>query len=308
MTDKSAYSYVLLRYVHDILTEEFLNVGVVLLVPSTGEIKYRMRDTIDRLKAVFPNIDSSGFFSAMAAIRRGLQMVESDRTDASPLPDDADVLTVAYRALPPDDSSLQWSQLGTGLTANPEETLNDIFENYVSRYDTHHRPLRCDQDIGHAFEQKLENRQLTQHFLEASFAGCLDNIVFHHALRLAQWQVFQPLSFDLSDADSIRIKAREWLGHLTAVAAGGKAEPYKLHFIVGAPANPILQDAYQGALAILREAPNHPAIFEENELEKLIAWIEDDVRAHSANPEVTTPDIATDYPPSRDPLREMTAG
>ncbi|MCL2716911.1 MAG: DUF3037 domain-containing protein [Alphaproteobacteria bacterium] len=306
MTDKAAFSYVLLRYLHDVLTGEFVNVGVVLFVPSTGQIKYRMRDTIGRLKGAFPDIDRRRFLSDMTAMCRGLQMVERGETDAGPLPEDADVMAVAYRALPPDDSALQWSPPGSGLTGDPEATLDDIFERFVSRYDTD-QPHRSDDDVWCPVQQRLEIHNLTQHFAERSFAGGLDDIVFQHALKLDQWHIYQPLSFDLSDAEAIKAKAREWLGHLSAVAVGGKAEPFGLHFIVAAPKNPILKQAYHKALAILAKAPNVSEIFEDSELEKLIARIADDVRVHSARSGMTAPDIATDCPASRLPLRQMTA-
>lgn len=51
--DKVAYSCTLLRYVHDVLTGEFLNVGVVLVVPTMGRVLFKTHDTIDRLFSRF---------------------------------------------------------------------------------------------------------------------------------------------------------------------------------------------------------------------------------------------------------------
>ncbi len=56
-------------------------------------------------------------------------------------------------------------------------------------------------------------------------------------------------------------------------------EPFKPHFIVGAPATEGLEDAYRSALAILRKAPNHPEIYEESEVDDFVAKIEDEVRS-----------------------------
>lgn len=281
MTDKAAYSYTLLRYVHDVLTGEFVNVGVVLFVPSKGLVRYKMRGTIGRLKGVFPDIDRKAFLSSMAAVRRGLQLIAKSEKEAGLLKSDGDAAVIARRAVPPDDSSLQWSRSGTGLAANPEETLNRLFERYVSRYDTHYSARRSDDDVWRPVRQKLEERNLAQHLHEKSISGGLDDIVFKHAWKNGQWHVYEPLSFDLADADGIKTKAREWLGHLSAVVAGGKAEPFKPHFIVGAPVNPTLQDAYRSAIGILEQAPNHPEVFEEGQLDRLVAQIEDEVREHN---------------------------
>jgi hypothetical protein len=43
-----------------------------------------------------------------------------------------------------------------------------------------------------------------------------------------------------------------------------------------------LNEAYEAAKAILRRAPNEPEIFEEGQIDDLVAKIEDDIRAHHA--------------------------
>lgn len=282
MIDKAPYSYTLLRYVHDVLTGEFVNVGVVLFVPSKGLVRFKLRSTIGRLKGVFPDIDRRAFVSSLIAVRKGLQFAAKSESEAGFLKSDGDAAAIGYRAVPRDDSSLQWSRPGTGLTDNPDETLNRLFERYVSRYDTHHHARRTDDDVWRPVHRKLEERNLVQHLREKSISGGLDDIVFKHARKNGQWHVYEPLSFDLADADGIKTKAREWLGHLSAVVAGGKAEQFKPYFIVGAPANPTLQDAYRSAIAILEQAPNHPEVFEEHQLDKLVDEIEDEVSAHKA--------------------------
>lgn len=280
--NKAAYSYTLLRYVHDVLTGEFVNVGVVLFVPSKGFVRYKMRGTIGRLKGVFPDIDRKAFLASMIAVRKGLQLVAKSEKDAGLLKSEGDAAAMARRAVPSDDSSLQWSPSGTGLTTDPEETLDRLFDRYVSRYDTHQHPRRSDDDVWRPVRQKLEEHNLAQHLQEKSISGSVDDIIFKHAWKNGQWHVYEPLSFDLADADGIKAKAREWLGHLSAVVADGKAERFKPHFIVGAPTNLTLQDAYRSAIVILEQAPNHPEVFEESQLDMLVAKIEDEVREHSS--------------------------
>jgi hypothetical protein len=110
--------------------------------------------------------------------------------------------------------------------------------------------------------------------------GSLDDVTFKHAYKNGQWNVYEPVSFDLADEDGIKRKAREWLGHLAAVVDDGDVEPFKPHFLVGAPTDARLNDAYQTAKEILRRAPNHPEIFEEDQIDDLVAQIEDEIRTH----------------------------
>jgi hypothetical protein len=280
MTGKTAYSYTIIRYVHDVLTGEFVNVGVVLFAPKTGVFKFKTRHTIGRLKGVFPDIDRASFVSAMHAMRRGLQQIAKDEGKAGFLISDGDAASVARKAVTLDDSSLQLSPCGTGLTEDIEKAISNLYDRFVARYDTHARNRRSDDDVWRPVRQKLEERHLAQRLHEKSIGGTVDDITFKHAWKNGQWHVYEPVSFDLADADGIKAKAREWLGHLSAVVAGGKAEQFKPHFIVGAPQNPALIDAFKTAIAILQKAPNSPEVFEEYQIDKLVAQIEDEVRAH----------------------------
>jgi hypothetical protein len=150
----------------------------------------------------------------------------------------------------------------------------------VTRYDVPSSHRRTNEDVWRPVMEKLIERSLDSRLHPASVTGAPDDIVFEHTWRNGELHVYEPLSFDLANVDSIKTKAREWLGHLSAVAAEGQAEPFKAHFIVGAPRDSKLQSAYQKALGILRHAPNEPDVFDEAQVDDLVNSIEDEVRAH----------------------------
>lgn len=58
---KTAYSYVNLRYVHDVVTVEFANVGVVLCAPERRLLTARFTTSHERLSAMFIKIDHPHF-------------------------------------------------------------------------------------------------------------------------------------------------------------------------------------------------------------------------------------------------------
>ena len=51
MTSKTPYTYTVLRYVHDIATGEFLNVGVALFAPEPRFVNAVCRTNFARLKS-----------------------------------------------------------------------------------------------------------------------------------------------------------------------------------------------------------------------------------------------------------------
>ena len=69
MTEKQAYSYTVLRHIHDVVSGERLNVGVVMHAPAVGFLKVRTRKTVDRLKQALPDLDDAAFTDANVAWR-----------------------------------------------------------------------------------------------------------------------------------------------------------------------------------------------------------------------------------------------
>jgi hypothetical protein len=280
MKEKQQYGFVILRYVHDVLTAEFVNVGVVMYVPSEGRVLARTRSTMGRLRGIFPDLDRVAFSSAMSSVRHGFRRIGNRKSTAGLFRFHDSVLAIAKEAVPSDDSSLQWSSVGGGLTSNVQETFERLYSQFVTRYDHKAKHRRTDDEIWRPVLAKLEERDLAAKLQEKIIAGSLDDVTFKHAWKNGQWHVYEPVSFDLAEADSIKSKAREWLGHLSAVVADGTAESFKPHFFVGAPSDPRLNKAYEVAKKILRQAPNQPEVFEENQLDEFVSQIEDEVRAH----------------------------
>jgi hypothetical protein len=276
MSDRLPYTYTVLRYVHDVMTGEFVNVGVIMHVPSQRRLLAKARTTFGRIKGVFPDLDSKAFTSAMQAVQRSFDTLEKTRAIS-----EGDATAFASHAVPKDDSSLQWSPAGSGLTDNVERTFERLYERFVGKYDKRSRHRRTDEDVWRPVSQKLDEKELASRLHEKTISGPVDDVVFKHAWKNGQWHVYQPVSFDLVDADGIKEKARAWLGHLAAVVAGGQdVELFKPYFIIGAPSDKTLMKAYDSAIAILRQVPNKPEIFEETQVDDLVAQIEDEMRAH----------------------------
>ena len=110
--------------------------------------------------------------------------------------------------------------------------LKHLYERFVARYDTSARHRRTEDEIWRPVLMKLEERSLAGNLTEKVIAGSLDDVTFKHAWKNGQWNVYEPVSFDLADEDGIKRKAREWLGHLAAVVNDGDVEPFKPQFLV----------------------------------------------------------------------------
>lgn len=277
MSEMITYTYTVLRYVHDITTGEFLNVGVALYAPQVPYTSAICRRTYGRLSKVFPSINADHFKSLMRHIE--------DRFDdlGGKLPLDPQANTVkdlAHRILPVDESALQWSPMGSGRTADPAKTLESLFNRMVMRYeDKAVRVRRTEADIWRHFKRTLETRQILQHFEPRKIAVQDDEIEFQHTWENGLLHCLEPVSFDLNSPDSIKDKAHRWLGHVASISR--TTTEFKLYFMVGEPQDEGLAPAFDKALSILRKIPVETLIFREGQAEQMSELLEKQVAEHS---------------------------
>lgn len=281
---KRQYSYTVLRYVHDPLTAEFVNVGLVLFCPADSGayplLKAKTRTTIGRTRDMFHDLDRPAFSSAMRTINRTLSRLADGLSDEGLSFSSGTAISYANKALPTDDSSLQWSPLGSGVTDDPQKAFDRLYSRFVSRYDIKQAARRTDDEIWKPVRQILAQRNLPVELEAKTIVGGDDKIEFQHAWKNGAWHVYEPVSLDLADADGIYKKAHRWLGQLTSVAPEA-SEAFHPYFLVGAPSDPSLDGAYRRAIKILKKSPGNVEVFEETEVNQLVDRIEDEVRSHS---------------------------
>ncbi len=147
---KTAYSFVVLRYMHDVVTGEFINIGVALYAPGAKFLGGICNTRYGRVGKMFGEIDGDYFRGLMRYIEARFEEMGDKLRNELPLDGvPSDILQIAKGILPPDDSSLQWSEAGGGLTEHPAKALEELFVRLVERYEERQkRPNR--EDVGRA--------------------------------------------------------------------------------------------------------------------------------------------------------------
>jgi hypothetical protein len=279
MTTRAPYSYVLLRYRHDPLAGEFANVGVIVHQPSSRFLDAKIRHTLGRLSAMFPDIDGEALRSSLRAIERELKhRAESQSGDLLTSLNDAG--SFGRQILPADDSSFVWGPVGSGMTSDPTESLASLYERFVARYDERPRPHRDDAAVWRPVRDRLTELKLADRLQQKTIASPFDRVEFDHAWKNGEWHCFQPLSFDLANEENIREKARRWAGQMLALKDA--TEPFKPYFFVGLPSDRSLDDAFRAALNILKLSPFSPEVIEETRIEDLVRQIAREIEQSEA--------------------------
>ncbi|MEX1116116.1 MAG: DUF3037 domain-containing protein [Akkermansiaceae bacterium] len=279
---KSPYTYTVLRYVHDTGTGEFANVGVVLTSPSAGYADAILRPTYGRLSKMFPGMDGDHFRSVIKHLQSRFDELSARIREEINLGDrPANALELAHRVIAPDDSSFQWSPMGSGLAKDLTATMETIYRRMVELYDEKTKSeSRNDEDIWKTFRKGFEEKRILSRLHPKVIAVQDDEITFEHAWKNHQWHCLESISFDLMQPKSIKDKAHNWLGRITSVK--NTKEDFRVYFLVGEPQLDTSRKAFEQALNVLQKAPVAHQIIRENEAEHFAAEMAEKIAAHDA--------------------------
>jgi hypothetical protein len=128
MKPQTPYRYSILRYVHDVRTQEFLNVGILFHAPKKAFLRFRGVETTERLSGAFPDINPQQVLYSLARFSEEFARAE-EAAQSSPFE------AIRDSVLPEDDSSFQWAPSGGGLSDDLMEALDSAFHRYVGRYE-----------------------------------------------------------------------------------------------------------------------------------------------------------------------------
>jgi hypothetical protein len=191
------------------------------------------------------------------------------------------IMEIAYSILPRDDSALQWAEPNGGITEDPAATLEQLYVRLVEKYEQREQlPSRQDDDVWKVFRKELESKQVLSRMQPKRIMAKDYDHEFDHAWRNATWNLYQPVSLDLLDSETILDKANRWLGRATNLK--DSAEQFRLWMLIGEPRIERLRPAYSKALNILNKMPVKKDFISEQEANKFSSDLADEMARHPA--------------------------
>jgi len=258
-----AYEFLILRYLHDAITGEFINVGVVLLSKDRHLSSY-FCPRFSRIKHLFGSLQSENHKHLMNYLQRRFEQISEEVTDEL-VPMRRSLESLAHGILPPDNSAYQWSELKQGLTSDPEQELNYLAARLVNHYENRGKSKRRnDEDVWSCFNKVLREKDVSRHLVEKMLETPDYRWPFPHAYKNGLYNLYEPLAFDYEDVASISEKAIRWNGRGHALL---KAEPHKFWFLIGEVEGESRQRAVEKALNILNAIPGGVEFIREHEKE-----------------------------------------
>jgi hypothetical protein len=279
-----AFTYRILRYIHDPAAGETLNIGVILYAPTTSYVDAMIDTHYERLSNTFSGFNGENFRQVLRRFEVAVDRFRETRINVLPLlahPDSVDQIT--RQIWPDEDLSFRFGPTLGGITESPEDELGEIFERMVlSQYPRDEKPHRTDDEVWTVYRRPLAEKAVTSALRPKAISTKDFQIVFDYAFSNRHWHALQPISLDVVRAESIQRKAAQWLGNCTALQ--GNTELTQLYLLLGEPHLHAHKAAYEKAKNILHRIPLKHEIVEEKDASSFADDLRSYMRQHSVLP------------------------
>lgn len=268
--NKEPYSFCFLRYFHDPLSGEFANVGVLLWAPDRKSLLFRGTERFSRLSHFFADFHSEDYRKMMKRIQTRFDEFSAEIQESSPallfheVPESA--RDFGEKVIPLDSAALQWSRSGGGLSESPEAEVEALYAEHIERHYLQPAGQRRDEAsvFRASYRAAFSQPEVRSHIKPKKIEAPLTAREFEHSWLNGRWNVYETLSFDMMQADAIRMKAKRWRSESELLAQSD--EEHRLHFLLGAPQGRH-EKAYSDARKILT-LDRDVTLIEEDEAEE----------------------------------------
>lgn len=276
---KMAYTFQVLKYSHDPAAGELLNIGAILYCPELAFLGLQIERRFERLSQTFAGFDGESYRYVVSRFESIVDKLREEYSQTLLEPAPTNVSQITAEIWPDTDLSIKVGSMLAGVTADPEQSLKDIFDRMVvSQYGKEEKPTRSDEEVWAIYKKPLLKRQLVSVLRPKSILTPEFEIQFDHAFKNERWHVLQPVSFDLARPDTVQRKAVAWLGNATALQ--GQEEMGTLFLLLGKPQLRSLRAAYDKAKNLLHRMPVKHDLVEEDQADAFAEKFTEFVRRH----------------------------
>jgi hypothetical protein len=274
------YAFSVLRYVHDPVSAEFVNIGVAIYAPDAKYASAICTPYYARLTKIFDRIDGDHFRQITRYLQNRIEEIGDRLKSELPFPErPGSIDLLLAQVLPPDDSAIQFARPGAGFTEDPEKTLNTLYQRYVEYYTSRPSyPSRDDEEVWRVFKKPLEEHHIVQYLKPKRIVAPNYDYEFKRARKNEVWHTYEPVSFDLMEPTSIVDKANTWVGRITSLSES--REKFKPYLLLGEPREPKLRTPFIKAQNILHKMPCKHEFVQEAEAEHFARDLKTEVDKH----------------------------
>jgi hypothetical protein len=275
------YQYQIIRYIHDRITGEFVNVGLLMFEPTSNFLECKVITKYSRISHFFGEINGSFLLATLKQFQNQVAEISKSFEEFCSNRDFKDISSVTNHLLPKDDSALIATDVKFGIDLRVEAAFDDLYHRIIEMY-TH----EVEQDLHtdyYAWQKVYKNHfdkfGITQKLKKHSIKTEKDTIDFDKAWKNGVWNCYQALSFDLKKADSIKGKVYKWSGVLKELETS--KEEMKLYFLTTTPKvdDHDLRNFIKSTLTDIHTNNIEVSVITEEDAEKFAAKVRRDMEA-----------------------------
>ena len=229
---KHAVSYAIIRFQPHVETEEFANIGIVLVCPQQGFFNFILQDRrTKRVTDFFGALDRGHYRRAVKAVEEELLRIRSAML-GTPAQGRADALRASLDFLAqPREAIVRFSQPRVLLAQDPAQTLQDKFDHYVDH--AFATPEYVEQTMNARLKGLLGSLSLVAPFKPARIGNEQANARFDfvQTLQDAPAKVIKALNLSHQDPNDIAAHGDVWVGKVNRLQRNG-ALPHDVLFNV----------------------------------------------------------------------------
>ena len=239
------YQYQVLRYLHDHVTGEFVNVGIVFYEPQTRYLHAEVIKKTQRLTSFFPGLPARLILADLRYFAKSINRQPREWQD-NPLFGQADDLgTITAALIRPNDAAWQLTPVQRGLTLNPEGTCQELYQRLVGEYQKEVAPARTDDESvwRQSYKAYFDRHHVTEKLQVSHVPTTNDEIVFAHTWQNGVLNCLEAVTFQLENPARVKDKAYKWVGRITELKTG--TVPLHLYLLTAAPTDPQLRESVE---------------------------------------------------------------
>jgi len=234
MPAKIKYQYQLLRYKHDRVTDEFVNVGLVIYSAEQHYLKCQVISKYTRVSSFFNHkSDSSSLTKALKQLEVSINQTGAELQSLfRPEPSFVSITEITSHILPKDDNALYFTEEQSGLDYNLDGAFHDLYQRFIDYYTIpkNIQKITSDKDVWSKYYKRyFDSLGISGKLKEHKVVTNTDKFTFEKSWKNGNWHCFQTLALSSNDLNKVKDKLYKWSGILDNLEE--VQEPLDLFFL-----------------------------------------------------------------------------
>jgi hypothetical protein len=226
--NRQVCKYSIISFQPYVETEEFANIGIVLYVPTTRELHFKLLSSKEhqRITDFFKPLKKESYTNVIHIIKAELEHIQINSLQSM-------TIDLYDELIRPREDIIQYSKNRVLFSYDVQKTVADLFEHYVKRSFAYKE--NYEEQMKKRIKLLLTNSQLDEYFKD-SYLG--DDAKYRVHLPFVNNQhlaAIKPIHFKHTDSNQIIEHGLHWLAKITQLKRYGFIEPQNILFTYAAP-------------------------------------------------------------------------